>query len=126
MTDIRAQALYQESEKGNVALLTEFGQQAYVEDIESASIIYSRLEAQLAEEMMYLEQAVVAQGAKEEKVEKELRILEHDLMSYVRNNEKTLSQLKIMEARAKRLYEGLKAAGKSTPQLDKLADQLLT
>lgn len=126
MTDIRAQALYQESEKSNLALLTEFGQQAYAEDIESASIILSRLEAQLAEEMMHLQQAVDAQGAKDEKVEKELRIHEHDLMNYVRNNEKTLSQLKIMEGRAKRLYEARKAAGRSTPQLDKLADQLLT
>ena len=124
--DVRAQAVSLESEINNVALLTEFGKAAWEEDIAAASATLAALRQELEVVRSSQQQLVHARQVRDAKLDKEVAILEKDLFSYIRNNEKTAIQVKVIEARAKLVYNQVKASGKTTSEIERLAEALLT
>jgi hypothetical protein len=116
----------QPSETSTLSLLSEYGTAAWEEDIEAATANLTVLQEELAEEKQALEQLVMAREAKRAKHEKDLGIATTDLFNYLRNNEKTLIQGKLLERRAKDMYMQLKAEGRTNPEIDRVADSLLT
>jgi hypothetical protein len=126
MDDIRAKSEYLDSEKTNLELLIEYGGPAWAEDISHARDVLNRIEEAIAREMSVLEKLDSEKKIRDDRYEKEVTILSHDLFNYIRNNEKTLLEVKSLESKAKRMYQVLKAQDQSNPQLDRLAQQLLT
>lgn len=126
MDDIRAKSEYLDSEKTNLELLIEYGGPAWEEDISHARDVLNRIEEAIGREMSVLEKLDSEKKIRDDRYEKEVTILSHDLFNYIRNNEKTLLEVKSLESKAKRMYQVLKAQDQSNPQLDRLAQQLLT
>ena len=124
--DVRARAMAHPSETSTLTLLADYGKAAWEEDIEAASANLRLLQEELSLEKQSLEQLVLAREAKQAKHEKDLRIITTDLFNYIKNNEKTLVQAKLLERRAMEMYSQLKAEGRTTAEIDRLAQSLLT
>ena len=107
-------------------LLIDYGKPAWEEDIEGASACLGQLREELEAGKQQLEQLVNTRTSKIQKNDKELLIATTDFFNYLRNNEKTLVQVKILEKRAKQMFEELKAAGKTNPDIEKQASLLLS
>ena len=102
--DNRAASVSMDMASSNLALLQEYGKEAWDKDIAVASGVLELLRSQLEEETRIVDELKTARARRLLKQEKEIQILENDLFRYIRNNEKTLIQVKVLEKRAKDLY----------------------
>ena len=126
MEDVRARFMHQQSDLENLELLVEYGQAAWEEDLVVPRYDVERMRAQLASEKSDLDNLTMDREAKQAKYDKELNLVTTDLFNYMRNNEKTLIQVKVLEKRVKTAYDTMKAQGKLTPEMERLAASLLT
>lgn len=126
MEDVRATYMHQQSDLDNLELMVEYGQAAWEEDLVVPRYDLECMRAELASEKLGLDNLTMDRQTKQAQYDKEINLVTTDLFNYIRNNEKTLIQVKVLEKRAKTVYETLKAQGKVTPELERLASSLLT
>lgn len=120
--DIRAVSESIDMATRNLALLREYGKEAWEHDIAHASATLDLLREELEAETRLVEQMEASRRAKISRHEKEVGILEKDFFSYLRNNERVLYQVKVLEQRAKDLVDN---GHPLTPEQERVAQSLL-
>lgn len=118
---MKSELEYIESELANLALLSEYGAEAWEADNANLVILLGQAKRELAQNEQERDSLVRERDLAEGEFEKDLTLVETDLRNYINNNEKVLVRLKRTEQKAKQKY--IKGENE---KLDKLAETLLT